>query len=36
MLTGNTESRMSGLAKALKRILDPSQDRLLAGYAELI
>ena len=32
----DTASRMSQLGKALKRLLDPSQDRLLPGYAELI
>lgn len=28
--------RISQLGKALKRLLDPRQDRLLAGYSELI
>ena len=27
---------MSQLGKALKRLLDPTEDRLLPGYAELI
>ena len=36
MLSGDTSARLSALGKALKRILNPDQDRLLPGYAELI
>ena len=32
----DTTSRVSALGKALKSILDPTTDRLLPGYVELI
>ena len=32
----DTTSRMSAMAKALKQILDPNQDRLLPGFSDLI
>lgn len=32
----NVSERVSEFGKALRRLLDPNQDKLLAGYSELI